>query len=125
MKALQDDLGTSNDIDVARKLLKRVLKQTTGKERAHLSYAAGLVIGWHSRIDNGREQELIRAWDRFAACTPYWEAATTDIHDSTNGAGTRATGGNDAITPSSDGTKPETAMHTLGVSFGRASIRRL
>jgi triphosphatase len=34
MKTLQDDLGTSNDIDVARKLLKRVLKQTGGKERA-------------------------------------------------------------------------------------------
>lgn len=76
MKTLQDDLGTSNDVDVARKLLKRVLKQTGGKERARLSYAAGLVVGWHSHVSNGREQELIRAWHRFAARTPYWEAAT-------------------------------------------------
>ncbi|MGZ9073553.1 MAG: hypothetical protein ACXW3G_11725, partial [Rhodoplanes sp.] len=49
---------------------------TGGKERARLSYAAGLVVGWHSHVSNGREQELIRAWHRFAARTPYWEAAT-------------------------------------------------
>src|SRR5512132_2668421 len=73
MKALQDDLGISNDVDVARKLLKRAMKRTRGKERAQLSYAAGLVVGWHSHVGNEREQELIRAWSRFAARAPYWE----------------------------------------------------
>jgi CHAD domain-containing protein len=123
MKTLQDDLGTSNDVDVARKLLKRVLKQTGGgKERARLSYAAGLVVGWHSHVSNGREQGLIKAWHRFAARAPYWETATAGAAGDTNGADTR---GNDAITPSADGTSDEpAAKHTIGMPLARASVRR-
>ena len=126
MKTLQDDLGTSNDVDVARKLLKRVLKQAGGKERTRLSYAAGLVVGWHSHVGNGREQELIRAWHRFAARTPYWEAATAGAAEDTNRADTRAIPrGNDATTPSADGTNDEpAAIHTVGVSLARAPVRR-
>jgi triphosphatase len=105
MKALQDDLGISNDVDVARRLLKRVLKQTRGKERTRLSHAAGLIVGWHSHVGNGREQELIRAWQRFAARTPYWEeAATAGAVDDTSRAAAIATPpGNGAAAPSSDG----------------------
>ena len=77
MKSLQDDLGTSNDVDVARKLLKRVIKQTKGKERARIAYAAGLVVGWHSHVDDGRELTLIRDWTRLASRTPYWEPSRT------------------------------------------------
>lgn len=73
MKQLQDDLGASNDVEVARKLLKRVLKQVRGKQRARLSYAAGLIVGWHSHPGDGREQNLIQAWQEFAAQPPYWE----------------------------------------------------
>ncbi len=79
MKALQDDLGVSNDVEVARKLLKRVLKQARGKERVRLSYAAGLIVGWHSHTGDGREQDLIRDWQRFAAQTPYWEEDTGEV----------------------------------------------
>jgi CHAD domain-containing protein len=100
MKTLQDDLGTSNDVDVARKLLKRVLKQTGGKERARLSYAAGMVVGWHSHVGNGQEPELIRAWNRFAARTPYWEAATAGPAEDTHGADTESDATrNEATTP--------------------------
>jgi triphosphatase len=73
MKTLQDNLGISNDVEVARRLLKRAMKRTRGKERAQLSYAAGLVAGWHGHVGNDREQALIRAWSRFAARAPYWE----------------------------------------------------
>ena len=73
MKALQDNLGVSNDVEVARSLLKRATKRTRGKERAQLSYAAGLVAGWHSHVGNDREHALIRAWSRFATRAPYWE----------------------------------------------------
>jgi CHAD domain-containing protein len=81
MKALQDDLGASNDVEVARKLLKRVLKQVRGKQRARLSYAAGLVVGWHSHIGDGREQQVIEAWRRFSAQSPYWETETVDASE--------------------------------------------
>ncbi|MBK8174116.1 MAG: CHAD domain-containing protein [Rhodospirillales bacterium] len=76
MKQLQDDLGASNDIAVARKLLKNVIKQHDGKVRTRLSYAAGLVVGWHSHISNDREQDLVRDWARFSARRPYWGTAS-------------------------------------------------
>jgi CHAD domain-containing protein len=75
MKSLQDQLGASNDVDVARKLLQRAVKGTRGKERASLSYAAGIVIGWHSHIGDDRERELVAAWQRLVARPPYWEPA--------------------------------------------------
>lgn len=77
MRELQDDLGSSNDVEVARKLLKRVLKGTRGKERAKLAYAAGLVVGWHSHIGDDRELRLVHAWQRFVARRPYWPAGRT------------------------------------------------
>jgi len=77
MKSLQDALGTSNDVEVARKLLKQVIKPARGKERARIGYAAGLVVGWHSHVGDGREQDLIRAWTAFANRAPYWGARAT------------------------------------------------
>ena len=73
MKSLQDQLGVSNDVEVARKLLKRAVKGTRGKERADLSYAAGLVIGWHSHIGGDRERELVAAWQHLVVRPRYWE----------------------------------------------------
>jgi hypothetical protein len=102
MKALQDDLGASNDVEVARKLLKRVLKQVRRKQRARLSFAAGLVIGWHSHIGDDREQHLIEAWRRFSGQSPFWE---TDIAETSEDATVppdagAIAGGDDARTPS-------------------------
>jgi triphosphatase len=85
MKALQDDLGVSNDVEVARKLLKRVLKQVRGKQRARLSYAAGLVVGWHSHIGDDREQHLIEAWSRFSTQPPYWETEIGNASEEASG----------------------------------------
>ena len=75
MKSLQDQLGASNDVEVARKLLNRVVRKTHGKERARLSYAAGLVVGWHSHIGDGREKEQVEAWRQLMDRPPYWQTA--------------------------------------------------
>lgn len=81
MKAVQDQLGLNNDIEVARKLLKKVPKRAHGRERRQLAFAAGVVFGWHSHVSGHREQGAIRAWERFVAKRPFWrpaEAAPTD-----------------------------------------------
>lgn len=72
MKALQDQLGLNNDVEVARSLLKKAPKRAGGKERRDIAYAAGLVIGWHSHVSNHREQGALKAWDRFVARHPFW-----------------------------------------------------
>ncbi len=91
MKSLQDQLGASNDVEVARKLLNRVIKKTRGKERARLSYAAGLVVGWHSHIGDGREKEQVEAWQQLTGRLPYWQTAKE--------AAKRAAGSDAAIPP--------------------------
>jgi CHAD domain-containing protein len=102
MKELQDDLGVSNDVEVARKLLKRVLKQVRGKQRPRLSYAAGLVIGWHSHIGDDREQHLIEAWSRFSTQPPYWETEIGDAsEEAAEDAGPALERGDSAPAPSS------------------------
>lgn len=75
MKALQDQLGLNNDVEVARGLLKKAPKRANGKERRDIAYAAGLVIGWHSHVSDHREQGALKAWDRFVARQPFWRPA--------------------------------------------------
>lgn len=75
MKALQDQLGLNNDVEVARQLLKKVPKRARGKERRDLAFAAGLIVGWHSHVSGHREQGAMRAWDRFVARRPFWRPA--------------------------------------------------
>jgi triphosphatase len=72
MKALQDQLGLNNDVEVARGLLKKAPKRARGKERRDIAYAAGLVIGWHTHVSDHREQGALRAWDRFVGKHPFW-----------------------------------------------------
>lgn len=120
MKALQDDLGASNDVEVARKLLKRVLKQVRGKERVRLSYAAGLIVGWHSHTGDGREQDMIRDWQRFAAQPPYWEEGTAEVaEDVSDRAIATADRGNGSAPPSAQA-GDETAEAASG--DGQATI---
>lgn len=80
MKALQDQLGLNNDVEVARGLLKRAPKRVRGKERRATAFAAGLVIGWHSHVSGYREQGALRAWERFIDKRPFWrpEAVEAD-----------------------------------------------
>lgn len=121
MKALQDGLGTSNDAAVARKLLKRVLKQARGKQRARLSYAAGLVVGWHSHVSGGREEDLVEAWHRFTARSPFWEATAADAEDRTaRPVGKTIRDGDGTRMPESAGAVPK-GESAGGLSIGPAA----
>ncbi len=75
MKALQDQLGLNNDLEVARGLLKKALKRVSGKERRDVAFAAGVIIGWHSHVSGHREHGVLRIWDRFLGKRPFWRTA--------------------------------------------------
>jgi|APTNR8051073442_1049403.scaffolds.fasta_scaffold01491_8 CHAD domain-containing protein len=79
LKMLQDQLGASNDIEVARTLLKRLVKDATGKDRRRLAYASGLVVGWHSHVSGGRETRSNEIWERFCSGVPFWERPEPDV----------------------------------------------
>lgn len=75
LKTLQDRLGVANDLTVARGILERVADDAHGKERARLSFAAGLVIGWNSRRGENDELLLMKAWQAFSTRAPFWTIA--------------------------------------------------
>jgi CHAD domain-containing protein len=77
LKGLQDQLGVANDIEVARRLVKEIVQPLKGKPRAKLSYAAGLVVGWHSHVASDREKRLRLAWHRFIRRAPFWQGGGT------------------------------------------------
>jgi Uncharacterized conserved protein len=79
LKELQDDLGAGNDIEVARTLLRKVTRPLGGREKTRLSYAAGLVVGWHSHVTGVREARLVTAWEQFVARPPFWQVPTPPV----------------------------------------------
>ena len=72
LKKLQDGLGANNDLAVARTLLGGAIKSARGKEKVRLSYAAGVVVGWHSHVFDGRERDLTKLWEGFSQSEPFW-----------------------------------------------------
>lgn len=129
MKALQDDLGTNNDVDVAKKLLRRALRGTRGKDRARLAYAAGLVVGWHGHVGDGREQQVVGAWHRLTARAPYWvmpipglASRRSHMEPIPQAMGEAAASHQPAV--ASDGTAADPAEATAGDSAASSSVAR-
>lgn len=77
LKALQDQLGVSNDIAVARRLLLGVVRGTRGRARGRIGFAAGLVVGWHGHIADGREDALRASWARLMERPVFWPRTET------------------------------------------------
>lgn len=69
---LQDHLGATNDLAVARQHLDRVLGRTRGRDGKDLAGAAGFLLGWHSARASGLEAETRRLWRRFKREAPVW-----------------------------------------------------
>lgn len=78
LKELQDDLGAGNDVAVARTLLRKVTRPLSGREKTRLSFAAGLVVGWHSHVTGAREERLLKAWTQLVARPPFWPSPPPD-----------------------------------------------
>jgi triphosphatase len=65
---LQDLLGLRNDIDVASRLVRSLPLE---KDR-DLSFAAGLVMGWHGHAAQAGRETLFDAWKSFLKADRYW-----------------------------------------------------
>lgn len=70
--ALQDVLGMMNDAAVARTLVEDLLAGEHS-DGAALSYACGVVVGWHQGHGGGHHTTLERHWRRFTKLKPLWK----------------------------------------------------
>jgi CHAD domain-containing protein len=74
LKTLQDLLGLVNDAAQVRAMLGRLMLEeaASASVQADLSYAAGLINGWH-RAGAGRlAQKTPKHWRRFKRTDPFW-----------------------------------------------------
>ncbi|MCP5368191.1 MAG: CYTH and CHAD domain-containing protein [Hyphomicrobiales bacterium] len=72
LSALQDSLGLLNDIAVSRGLLRGLAAAAPPDRRQEAAFAAGLVVGWHTKVLAVHENDLFDLWDTFAGHEPFW-----------------------------------------------------
>jgi CHAD domain-containing protein len=73
---MQDILGALNDVAVARDTLDKLVAAHDGlaaSERADLSFAAGIVYGWHLDRAGHIWKKGKKRWKDFAKVEPFWE----------------------------------------------------
>ena len=72
---MQDVLGALNDVAVARKTLELLIagpQLTESLSPAELSFAAGLVYGWHLQRAKRIWGDAQARWKKFARTEPFW-----------------------------------------------------
>ncbi len=72
LRALQDDMGKINDVAVARELVKGLIAHAGGESRLNVEYAAGLVIGWHTRGIGLADGGVRKLWRGFVNAPRFW-----------------------------------------------------
>lgn len=78
LSQMQDILGLLQDVAVARKTLAYLVEEpeeTSHGPRADLSFAAGIVYGWHLDRAASAWHDAMRRWKKFARTEPFWNAA--------------------------------------------------
>ena len=74
MKKLQDLLGVLNDVAQVRSVLARLLadETTSSHTQADLSFAAGLINGWHRARAERLSKKALKRWEKFRRQEPFW-----------------------------------------------------
>jgi len=75
LSQMQDILGLLQDVAVARKTLAHLIEEPPEERRgprADLSFAAGIVYGWHLDRSANAWSEAVSRWKRFAKAKPFW-----------------------------------------------------
>jgi inorganic triphosphatase YgiF len=71
LKALQDDLGHTNDVRTAYDLVEQ-FRDITDRDTRAIDRAGGMVLGWHERDLVEREPKLRKRVRRFKELEPFW-----------------------------------------------------
>lgn len=71
LSAMQDILGLVQDVAVARMTLARLIEEPDAP-RADLSFAAGIVYGWHLDRASAAWKDAVKRWKKFAKTDPFW-----------------------------------------------------
>lgn len=76
LSKMQDILGALNDVAVARETLKKLTNLKEGgrdsSDRANLSFAAGIVYGWHLDHASHIWKKARKRWRAFERSEPFW-----------------------------------------------------
>jgi CHAD domain-containing protein len=71
LRALLEDLGALNDLVTVRGQLKQLTLDDASRN-PDISFAAGLVDGWHSARADRLGQQAVKRWKKFRHTRPFW-----------------------------------------------------
>jgi CHAD domain-containing protein len=75
---MQDVLGAVNDVAVAKSILEMLVSWDEEDDRIsgrELSFAAGLIYGWHLERAAHKWREAVLRWKKFAHTRAFWSGA--------------------------------------------------
>jgi hypothetical protein len=73
---MQDSLGAVHDVVVARETLARLTAGANDHSDSGISFAAGIVYGWHLDRATHIFKKSVKRWKKFAATEPFWAGET-------------------------------------------------
>jgi CHAD domain-containing protein len=73
---MQDSLGAVHDVVVARETLARLTAGANDHSDSGISFAAGIVYGWHLDRSAHIFKKSVKRWKKFAAAEPFWSSET-------------------------------------------------
>jgi len=78
LSRMQDILGTVNDLAVAKNILEALILADDGSGAANsgISFAGGMVYGWHLERAAHAWRDAIRRWKKFAGTREFWLTGT-------------------------------------------------
>jgi triphosphatase len=77
LSGMQDVLGVLQDVVVARTTLERLVEIDDGMSlvpQTSLSFAAGMVYGWHLESAAHTWENAVKRWKKFVKAEPFWAA---------------------------------------------------
>jgi CHAD domain-containing protein len=76
LSKMQDSLGAVHDVVVARETLARLTANHHEQNDGGLSFAAGIVYGWHLDRSTHIFKKSVKRWKKFATTEPFWPGET-------------------------------------------------